>query len=277
MLTAAIDGLVDPLRPRGRAPRRGRRRRRAQAHPRLQPDPRVGARLQARARDPGHRHPAGLRHRPAGGDPGRQQDRPRPDRGRHRRRHRHHLRRAGRDQREAAQEADEGQRRHATPRAGSRRSAQIRPGDIGLDDPAERRAAHRAVDGRARRADRAGVADRPRGAGRAGRRARTSTSPRRTTRASTTTWSRRSAASSATRTCAPTPRVEKLAQAQAGLRQGRGGHDDRRQLHAADRRRLRGAAGLRGVGRGARPAGAGLPRRRTRPPRSTTCTAARAC
>ena len=33
-------------------------------------------------------------------------------------------------------------------------------------------------------------------------------------------------------------------QAQAGLRQGRGGHDDRRQLDAADRRRLRGAARL---------------------------------
>ena len=57
------------------------------------------ARLQARARDPGLRHPAGLRHRPPGGDPGRQQDRARPDRGRHRRRHRHHLRRPDRDQR----------------------------------------------------------------------------------------------------------------------------------------------------------------------------------
>ena len=43
----------------------------------------------------------------------------------------------------------------------------IRPGDIGLRDPAERRAPHPAVDGRARRADRAGVADRSRGAGRA--------------------------------------------------------------------------------------------------------------
>ena len=47
--------------------------------------------------------------------------------------------------------------------------------------------------------------------------------------------------------------------AQAGLRQGRGRHDDRRQLHAADRRRLGRAAVVRGLGQGARPAGAGLP------------------
>ena len=93
------------------------------------------------------------------------------------------------------------------------------------------------------------VADRPRGAGRARAPPRTSTSPRRTTRG----LPRRPGhavprASSATRTCAPTPRVEKLAQAQAGLRQGRGGHDDRRQLDAADRRRVGRAARLGGVG-----------------------------
>ena len=54
----------------------------------------------------------------------------------------------------------------------------------------------------------------------------------------------------------PAPRLlgREARQAQAGLRQGRGGHDDRRQLHAADRRRLGGAARLGGVGRGARPA-----------------------
>ena len=69
MLTAALDGLVDPLRARGRAAGRGRRRCGAQALPRLQPDPRVGARLQARARDARHRHPAGLRHRAPGRDP----------------------------------------------------------------------------------------------------------------------------------------------------------------------------------------------------------------
>ena len=37
----------------------------------------------------------------------------------------------------------------------------------------------------------------------------------------------------------PDSSVEKLGEAQAGLRQGRGRHHDRRQLHAADRRRLR--------------------------------------
>ena len=42
----------------------------------------------------------------------------------------------------------------------------------------------------------------------------------------------------------PAPRLlaREARHAQAGLRQGRGGHDDRRQLHAADRRRLRRAA-----------------------------------
>ena len=71
MLTAAIDGLVARFGLEGERRRRGRRRCRAQARPRLQPDPRVGARLQAVARDPRDRHPAGLRHRPPGGDPGR--------------------------------------------------------------------------------------------------------------------------------------------------------------------------------------------------------------
>ena len=49
------------------------------------------------------RRAAGLRHRPGGGDRGRQQDRARPDRGRHRRRRGHHLRRAARRQRGPAQ------------------------------------------------------------------------------------------------------------------------------------------------------------------------------
>ncbi len=42
-------------------------------------------------------------------------------------------------------------------------------------------------------------------------------------------------------------------QAQAGVRQGRVRHDDRRQLHPAHRRRVDGAAGLRGVGCRPRP------------------------
>ena len=66
-------------------------------------------------------------------------------------------------------------------------------------------------------------------------------------------------------------------QAQAGLRQGRGGHDDRRQLDAAHRRRLGGAARVGGVGRGARPARCWPTSRPTRPRPSTTCTAARGC
>ena len=138
-------------------------------------------------------------------DPGRQQDRARPDRGRHRRRHRHHLRRAGRDQRQAAQEADEGQRRPRHRGQARPRSAQIRPGDIGLSIPQNGEPRTRPVDGRARRADRAGVADRPRGAGRAGR--RLAPAPRRGVRrrASSTTRSRRSAALE--RDTEPAPRL----------------------------------------------------------------------
>ena len=46
---------------------------------------------------------------------------------------------------------------------------------------------------------------------------------------------------------------------EAGLRQGRGRHDDRRQLDAAHRRRVGRAAGVGGLGEGARPACARLP------------------
>ena len=71
-------------------------------------------------------------------------------------------------------------------------------------DPAQRRAAHRAVDGRARRDHGQGVGDHARGAGRARGRAATGTSPPRTTPASSTISSSRSSGSSATRTCVPT-------------------------------------------------------------------------
>ena len=54
----------------------------------------------------------------------------------------------------------------------------------------------------------------------------------------------------ATTTCAPDSSVREAGQAQAGVRRkARRRHDDRRQLHAADRRRLGGAAGQRRVGR----------------------------
>ena len=74
----------------------------------------------------------------------------------------------------------------------------------------------------------------------------------------------------------PDSSLEKLAQAEAGLRRPRG-DDDRGQLDPAQRRRLGGAARLRGVGEGARPAGPRLrqPRRRPRP--STTSTSAKGC
>ena len=65
--------------------------------------------------------------------------------------------------------------------------------------------------------------------------------------------------------------------AQAGLRQGRGGHHDRGQLDPAQRRRLGRAARLRGLGQGARAARPGLPHGLPRPPPSTTSTVPRAC
>ena len=52
MLTADARRARRPLRAAGRAARRGRRRRRAQAQPRLQPDPRERARLRARRPTP---------------------------------------------------------------------------------------------------------------------------------------------------------------------------------------------------------------------------------
>ena len=57
------------------------------------------------------------------------------DRVRHRGRYRHHLRRPGRDQRQAPQEADEGQRARVTCGRKLTALAQIRPGDIGLPIP----------------------------------------------------------------------------------------------------------------------------------------------
>ena len=108
-------------------------------------------------------------HRPPGRDPGRQQDRPRPDRGRHRRRHRHHLGRADRGRREAAQEAARGQPRQGHQGPARPRSPRSGPATSVLAIPQNGEPRTRPVDGRARRADRARVAGRPRGAGRARR------------------------------------------------------------------------------------------------------------
>ena len=60
----------------------------------------------------------------------------------------------------------------------------------------------------------------------------------------------------------PDTSLEKLGLAHAGVRQGRGRDDDRRQLHAAHRRRLGRAAGQRRLGGGARADAAGVLRRR---------------
>ena len=155
------------LRPARRAARRRRRRRGAQAQPRLQPDARVRARLDARPRDPGARRPAGVRHGPAGRAGGRPQDRARADRGRDRRRRRHDQRCAGRAQRRPAPAAHAGQPEQE--RGGAREAA--RAAAAGPDrarDPAQRRAAHGAVDGRAPGAHDEAVGDHARGAGRAG-------------------------------------------------------------------------------------------------------------
>ena len=248
MLTAAIDGLVDPVRARGRAARRGRRRRRAQALPRLQPDPRVGARLEARR----PRRPATDIQQACGtglqaaiqvankialgqidvgiaGGTDTTSDAP------------------GRDQRQAAQEADEGQRRARHRRAGSRRSAQIRPGDIGLEIPQNgeprtrlsmgEHAALTALEWQIGREeqDELAAASHQRLAA-----AYDARLPRRPGHAVPRPRARQQ----------PAPRLlgREAGEAQAGLRQGRGGDDDRRQLHAADRRRLGGAAGLGGRG-----------------------------
>ena len=75
----------------------------------------------------------------------------------------------------------------------------------------------------------------------------------------------------------PDSSVEKLADAQAGLRQGRERDDDGRQLHAAHRRRVRRAARRRRSG----PPSTSSPSRRgsstARSRRSTTSTATRGC
>ena len=84
--------------------------------------------------------------------------------------------------------------------------AKIRPSADRPRDPAQRGAAHGAVDGRAPGAQHRRVGRHARRAGRARRRTATATSPRPTSAASTTTSSRPTSGSSATRTCAPTRR-----------------------------------------------------------------------
>ena len=212
MLTAALDGLVDALRARGRAARRGRRRRGAQAQPRLQPHARVAC--SARASRP-RRRPTTSSRRAAPGS------RPRSWSPTRSRSARSTSGIAGgvdtasdapiavnEDLRQILLDA---QPREVAPgaRAGA---ARLRPQQLVPAIPRNARAAHRPVDGRAHGAQAARV-------GRSRARRRTSspsrqppaTSPPPTSAASSTTSSRRTSGSSATRTCAPTRRVEKLA------------------------------------------------------------------
>ena len=175
-----------PLRPRRRAPRRGRRRRRAQALARPRPDPRERAQHPPRPGDPRLRRAAGLRHRTGDGDPGRQQDRPRADRLRHRLWRRHHLRRADRAQRAAARDAA-GRQPPALDPGQATRPDRRPPRPHRPLDPPQRGAAHRPLDGRALRDHGERMGDRPGRAGRADGRQPPRTSPPRTSAASSTT------------------------------------------------------------------------------------------
>ena len=245
MLTAALDGLVARYGLAGE--RLGEVVAGAvhQAQPRLQPDPRGRARLEPVADHAGLRHPAGLRHRPRGGDPrGRTRSRsarsspaspaaptPPPTRPSScTEKLRRKLLRLNRAKSSTGQ--------------GHGRAGRSGPTDLGIQVPRQHRAAHRAVDGRAHGPHRAAVGHHPRGPGRAGRWPATTTSPPPTTAASSTTCSRPTSGSTRDQNLRPDSTLEKLGLAQAGLRQGRGRDDDGRQLHAAHRRRLGGAAGV---------------------------------
>ena len=183
MLTAALDGLIDRFGLEGEtlgevaggavlkhSHDRDLTRESVLSHP-------------PRPRDPRLRRPAGLRDRPRDGDPGRQQDRPRADRRRHRLRRRHHLRRADRAERGAPRDAARRQ-----PAALDQRQAEdadpLPPRPHRPPRPPQRGAAHRPLDGRAHgdHGDRMG--DRPGRAGRARGRLPPATSPPPTSAAS---------------------------------------------------------------------------------------------
>ena len=170
--------------------------------------------------------------------------------------------------------------RAKTPRGPrSKLLARLRPRPDRARDPAQRRAAHRPVDGRARRRSppRGGASTRE-DAGRARRRQPPAASPPPTSAASSTTSSRRTSGSSATRTCAPDSSVEKLAKLKPVFGEGERRDDDRRQLDPADRRRRRSCCWRARSGRGEHglPVLA-LPRRTPRRRPSTTSTATRGC
>ena len=266
-----------PLRPDRRATRHGRRRRGAQAQPRLQPDARMRAGQRAVALHPGLRPAAGLRHRPAGRDRRRRRHRAGPVRVGRRRRRGHHLRRADRVRRRPAPGACWACAAPSPTSTGSSWSASC-PASVGIEIPlnseprtgmsmGEHAADHRQGDGRQAR--------RP---GRTGRCQPPATWPPPTTAASSTIWSRPFLGLYRDNNLRPDSSLEKLANAQAGVRgQGRRRDDDRGQLDPADRRRLGRAAVQRRVGRRRNGPSCWRTSSTPRSPRSTTSTAPTAC
>ena len=152
MLTAALDGLVGALRPAGRA-------RSARSSPApcsstaatstspASPCSARGSHPTTPAYDVQQACDTGLQAAIAR----RQQDRPRPDRRRHRRRHRHHVRRADRPSTRTCARCCWRPTRAKSPAGRLKLLGRAAPGAPRARDPAQRRAAHRPVHGRARR------------------------------------------------------------------------------------------------------------------------------
>ena len=200
-----------------------------------------------------------------------QQDRARPDRVGDRRRRRHHQRRADRDQRGPAPRAARGQRARRAPAAALKLLGRAAPRPDRARAPAQRRAAHRPLDGRA-----PGASPRASGASRA--RSRTS-SPRPVHQHLAAAYDRGFFDDLVTpylglerdQNLRPDSTVEKLAKLRTGVRRRRRRDDDRRQLDAADRRRLGRAARQRGVGAPSASCPCWPTSSTPRPRRSTTC------
>ena len=206
MLTTALDGLIERTGIARRPPRRGRRRRGAQAQPRLQPDPGVGARRRAcagetPAYDVGQACGTGLEtailvaNKIALGqiESGIA---------------------CGVDTTSDAPVALNDDLRQILLEANSARSnldriralAKVRPGTADPGDAAQRRTAHRPLDGRAHRDHGPRVGNHPRCPGRADRRQPPASRRRLRERLRGRPRHRPISASSATRTCARTPR-----------------------------------------------------------------------
>ena len=276
MLTAALEGLV------ARHGLAGERLGEVvagcgdQAQPRLQPHPRGGARLEPVADHARLRRHPGLRHRARGRHPRREQDRAGSGRLRHRRWRRLGLGRPRRGAREAAPQAAAAQPRQELDRAGQG----------GARLPAHRRRRSRCppTPSRAPACRWASTWPSPPqrwGVTREDQDALALASHQQPRRRLRPRLLRRPAHALPR----PHPRPEPAPRlhprearlAQAGVRPGRGRDDDRRQLHAAHRRRLRGAARLAGVGGGPRAAPRWPGSSTARRPRSTTSPATRAC